>query len=269
MIERHLCRVHGNGLQGLALRSAVRASFDSYARYWIESFSLPRETPESLDAHFETSGLEHLDAALAAGKGAILALPHLGAWDFGGAWLATHGYPITVVVEKLEPPELFEWFVAHRRSIGMEVVSLGPEAGVALVKALRAGRSVGLLCDRDLTGSGVEVELFGERTTLPGGPATLALRMGVPILPTTAYFRPNGGHLGVVRPPVDITRAGSFRSDVQRITQDLARELEVLISEAPEQWHLMQPNWPSDFEFMKGNRKERQPREQLATGLET
>lgn len=265
MIERHLRRVHGEGLQGSELRSAVRASFDSYARYWIESFALPRETAESLDAHFETSGLEHLDAALSAGNGAILALPHLGAWDFGGAWLATHGYPVTVVVEKLEPPELFEWFVSHRRSIGMEVVPLGPEAGIAVVNALRAGRPVGLLCDRDLTGSGVEVELFGERTMLPAGPATLALRMGAPILPTTAYFRPNGGHLGVVKPPIDITRAGSFRSDVERITQVLAQELEALIREAPEQWHLMQPNWPSDFEFIEERRRNKQPRSQLVS----
>ncbi len=266
MIERHLRRVHGDELQGAALRSAVNAAFESYARYWLESFSLPRETPESLDAHFETLGREHLDNALSAGKGAILALPHLGAWDFGGAWLTTHGYPLVVVVEKLEPAELFEWFVEHRRSIGMEVIPLGPRAGVAVIRALRAGHSVGLLCDRDLTDSGVEVELFGERTTIPGGPAALAFRTGAPILPTTVYFRPGGGHLGVVRPPIPVARQGTLREDVERITQLLARELEALIREAPEQWHLMQPNWPSDFEFMEELRKERQPQSRLAVG---
>ena len=266
MIERHLRRVHGDELQGAALRSAVDAAFDSYARYWLESFSLPRETPESLDAHFETVGLDHLDDALRAGKGAILALPHLGAWDFGGAWLTTHGYPLTVVVEKLEPAELFEWFVEHRRSIGMEVIPLDPRAGTVVVRALRAGHLVALLCDRDLTDSGVEVELFGERTTMPSGPATLALRTGAPILPTTAYFRPRGGHLGVVRPPIPVYRQGKLREDVARITQLLAYELEALIREAPEQWHLMQPNWPSDFEFIEELRKETQPGSQSAVG---
>jgi len=258
--------VHGDELQGTALRSAVDAAFESYARYWLESFSLPRETPESLDAHFETVGLEHLDDALGAGKGAILALPHLGAWDFGGAWLTTHGYPLVVVVEKVEPAELFEWFVGHRRSIGMEVIPLDAGAGSAVGRALRAGHPVALLCDRDLTDSGVQVELFGERTTMPAGPAALALRTGAPILPTAAYFRPGGGHLGVVRPPIPVARQGSLRDDVARVTQLLAYELEALIREAPEQWHLMQPNWPSDFEFIEGLRKASRPRSQLAAG---
>lgn len=266
MIERHLRRVHGDELQGVALRSAVNAAFDSYARYWLESFSLPRETPESLDAHFETIGLEYLDDALSAGKGAILALPHLGAWDFGGAWLTTHGYPLTVVVEKLEPAELFEWFVEHRRSIGMEVIPLSSASGAAVGRALRAGHPVALLCDRDLTDSGVEVELFGERTTLPAGPAALALRTGAPILPAAAYFRPRGGHLGVVRPPIPVARQGNLREDIARITQLLAYELEALIRDAPEQWHLMQPNWPSDFEFMEDRRRESRPRSRLAVG---
>lgn len=266
MIERHLRRVHGDELQGTALRSAVNAAFDSYARYWLESFSLPRESTESLDAHMETSGLEYLDEALGAGKGAILALPHLGAWDFAGAWLTTHGYPLVVVVEKLEPAELFEWFVEHRRSIGMEVIPLDSGAGSAVGRALRDGRPVALLCDRDLTDSGVAVELFGERTTMPAGPAALAFRTGAPIVPCAAYFRPRGGHLGVVRPPIPVARQGSLREDIARVTQLLAYELEALIREAPEQWHLMQPNWPSDFEFIEGLRKARQPRSQLAVG---
>jgi KDO2-lipid IV(A) lauroyltransferase len=60
------------------------------------------------------------------------------------------------------------------------------------------------------------------------------------------YFRPQGGHHAVVRPPLDTTRRGSVRDDVARITQDLATEFEGLISAEPQQWHLLQPNWPSD-----------------------
>ena len=103
-----------------------------------------------------------------------------------------------------------------------------------------------LLCDRDIEGDGVEVEFFGERTTLPGGPATLALRTGATLLPVAVYFRPGRDHLGVVRPPVPVEREGRLRDDIARITQVLARELEALIRAAPEQWHLLQPNWPSD-----------------------
>jgi KDO2-lipid IV(A) lauroyltransferase len=103
-----------------------------------------------------------------------------------------------------------------------------------------------LLCDRDLTGDGIEVEFFGERTTLPAGPATLALRTGAALLPTAVYFRPRGGHHAVVLPPIPTQREGRLRDDVARATQDLAHRFEELIRAAPEQWHLMQPNWPSD-----------------------
>jgi KDO2-lipid IV(A) lauroyltransferase len=155
---------------------------------------------------------------------------------------------MTVVVEPLEPAEVFEWFAEFRRSLGMTIVPLGPNAGSAVLKALRANQLVGLLCDRDIGGGGVDVDFFGERTTLPAGPATLALRTGAPLLPTAVYFDDHGRHRGVVRPAIDLTRQGSLREDVARITQLVAHELEVLIRAAPEQWHVFQPNWPSDLD---------------------
>lgn len=247
MVERHLQRIHGGRLTPAQLRREAQRAFDSYARYWVESFRLPELTPEDLDAGMSYEGLEHVQHAIGAGTGAILALPHLGGWDFAGAWLATQGYRITVVVEPLEPRALFDWFVAFRQRLGMTVVPLGPDAGGAVLRALRSNELVGLLCDRDIAGGGIDVELFGERTTLPAGPATMALRTGAPLLPTAVYFD-GKGHRGVVRPPLDLTRQGSLREDVARITQVLAHELEGLISAAPEQWHVFQPNWPSDHE---------------------
>lgn len=246
MMERHLQRVHGQALQGPALSRAVRESFDSYAQYWLESFSLPRETPDSLNANMRVEGIDHIDEALTAGRGAILMMPHLGAWDFGGAWLASRGYRVSVVVEPVEPPELFEWFAAHRQAIGLNVISLGSDVSRAVVSVLRANHVVALLCDRDLTGAGVEVEFFGEVTTLPAGPVVLALRSGAALLPTAVYFDATDGHRGLILPPVEVERQGSLRSDVVRLTQVVAYQLEALIRVAPEQWHLMQPNWPSD-----------------------
>jgi phosphatidylinositol dimannoside acyltransferase len=248
MVERHLQRVHGRPLGRRELRREVRRAFESYARYWLESFRLPDMTPEEISGAMTGEGLEHLDAGQAAGRGSILALPHLGGWDFGGAWLAIHGYPLTVVVEPLEPPELLEWFTQLRRDLGMEVVPLGPPATTAVMRTLREGGQVALLSDRDITGSGVEVDFFGERTTLPAGPATIALRTGAALLPTVVYHLDHDRHHGVVRPPIDTSRQGSLRQDVARVTQALADELAAAIRVAPHQWHLFQPNWPSDHE---------------------
>ena len=178
----------------------------------------------------------------------ILALPHLGGWEWAGRWMADQGLAVTVVVEPLDPPELFEWFASlpplprHDRR-----ARRARTPGTAVLRALRANEVVCLLCDRDIEGGGVEVEFFGERTTLPGGPATLACAPARRSLPTAVYFTAGrDGHHAVIRPPVPAERHGSLRDDVQRITQVLATELEVLIRAAPEQWHLFQPNWPRD-----------------------
>jgi lauroyl/myristoyl acyltransferase len=226
-------------LEGRARDDAVREAFASYARYWMESLRLPHMTPEEVDGAFTIEGLEHIRAALDAGTGAILALPHVGGWEVGGSWFVRQGFPLTVVVEALKPPELFTWFADLRRSQGFKVIPLTKSAGISVVRALRANQIVALVSDRDIAGGGVEVEFFGERTTLPAGPASLAARLKVPLLPTAVYFK-GAGHHAVVRPPLPLV------GDPSADTQTLARELEDLIRAAPEQWHLFQPNWPSD-----------------------
>lgn len=247
MIERHLRRVDPT-LRGLRLRRAVQDAFDSYVHYWIESFRLPTLSRRVVNSNFEAEGYEDVQAALRRGKGVILALPHLGGWEWAGRWMTLRGHKITVVVERIEPPELYEWFVGLRSKLGMQVIAHGPSAGAEVMRALRENHVVCLLCDRDLARTGPEVDFFGERTTLPGGPATLALRSGAPVLPTAVYFTDRvDGHFGKVLPALDVERSGGrLRDDVARVTQDLAASLEQLIRRAPSQWHLFQPNWPSD-----------------------
>jgi len=246
MVERHLRRVNPK-LRGASLRVAVQQAFDYYARYYVESFRLPTMSTAAVARPFTIDGWQRVLDGLAAGKGVILALPHLGGWEWAGRWMTDQGFKMTVVVEALDPPELFEWFAELRQELGMTVVPTGPTAGPAVLKALRANETVCLLCDRDLDRTGVDVEFFGEHTTLPPGPATLSIRTGAPLLPVGCYFTATyNGHHALVRPPVSTTRRGGLREDVGRVTQELARELEFLIRRAPEQWHLFQPNWPSD-----------------------
>ncbi|MGZ4700752.1 MAG: phosphatidylinositol mannoside acyltransferase [Ilumatobacteraceae bacterium] len=246
MVERHLKRVNPK-LRGASLRVAVQQAFDYYARYYVESFRLPTMSKAAVARPFTIDGWQRVLGALEQGNGVILALPHLGGWEWAGRWMTDQGFKMTVVVEALDPPQLFEWFAELRQELGMTVVPTGPTAGPAVLKALRANETVCLLCDRDLDRTGVDVEFFGEHTTLPPGPATLSIRTGAPLLPVGCYFTARyNGHHAVVRPPVSTQRRGGLREDVARITQELARELEFLIRRAPEQWHLFQPNWPSD-----------------------
>ncbi len=246
LVARHLERVLGRPLGRVERRRRVSEVYEWYARYYLESFRLPDLTAAEVDAGFSYEGFGPIDDAVASGTGPILALPHLGTWEWAAFWLAlVPRMRVTAVVEPLEPPEVFEWFVGFRRSLGMNIVPLGPEAGRELVAAIKRGDVTCLLCDRDIGGTGVPVEFFGERTTLPAGPATLALRTGAPLIPAAVYWTDVDRH-AIARPPLDTSRRGRFREDVTRVTQDLARELEWLIRRAPEQWHMLVPNWPSD-----------------------
>lgn len=254
MVGRHLQRASSTILSGPDLEAGIDAAFGSYARYWAESLRLPGSSRAEVDQGMSWEGIGRITRAVSDGRGVILALPHLGGWEWGGFWMVHQGFAMTVVVEALEPPELFGWFARFRRSLGMQVVAVGPSAAMAVVRALRSGGVVCLLCDRNVGESGgVEVEFFGERTALPAGPATLALRTGAALLPAAVYFDgPGDRHLAVVRPeivPQPVARGAgpdATRTEVARMTQLLAGELEVLIRAAPTQWHLMQPNWPSD-----------------------
>jgi phosphatidylinositol dimannoside acyltransferase len=258
MLARHLRRIHGPELDGRALDRAVNATFASYGRYWLEMFRLPRQDLLALDeGRFHLEGRDHVDKALADGRGVVIGCPHLGNWDLGAAWFAARGYQPTTVVEPIEPPALFDWFCSYRRALGMGIVPLGPDAGSVLLKKLREGLMVGLVCDRDLAGNGIEVEFFGERTTFPAGPATLALRAGAPLL-TGANFFEGDGHRCIIGPPLDTSRQGTIKEDITRITQALAADFEVLIRRAPDQWHMLQPNWPSDFALV-GEGRVREP----------
>ncbi|MBM3659098.1 MAG: phosphatidylinositol mannoside acyltransferase [Actinobacteria bacterium] len=244
-VARTLRRVTGGALRDRELDRAVDEVFHNYARYWHEFFRLPAMSPAEILRAVDLEGVANLDAALAEGRGAILALPHLGNWDLAGANLAARGYDVVAVAEMVDPPELFEWFVESRRRFGIEVIGLGPESGVAVNRALADNRVVCLLADRDITANGIEVEFFGERTTVPGGPALLALRTGAALLPGSCYFT-EGGHTSRIAAPIPAAREGRLRADVERVTAAVVHHLEDAIRERPEQWLLMQPNWPSD-----------------------
>jgi phosphatidylinositol dimannoside acyltransferase len=249
-LRANLGQVLGPTVGPRELNRAVRRGFASYGRYWVEAFRLEDLTAEQIRGRLRIEGRERIDAALASGRGAIFASPHIGNWDAGGAWLAASGYPATAVVERLRPVELYERFAVFRRALGLELLPLedGGETLRGVIRALRAGRLACLVCDRDLTGGGLQVRLFGAPAVMPGGPASIALKTGATLLPCAVYHDRRPGHWrAVVRPPLQPESSGDTRKDVAALTQRLAGEFEHLIAAAPEQWHVLSP-------YFHGNR---------------
>lgn len=238
---RHMARLGASS-------SAVREVFASYGRYWAESFWVrPARFPQ-MRSVMSVEGLDNLTEARDRGKGVILALPHLGNWEAAALIGADVDLPVVAVAERLANRRITDWFTHQRSMFGIEIVltGSGPFSRRRLIEALAEGKGVALLCDRDLSGRGIAVEFFGEKTTLPAGPATLAIKTGADIVPVGMYFRPGPGYHAVIAPPISV--GDTAEPDPARLTAALAENLEDLIRRDPGQWHLLQPNWPSDGE---------------------
>ncbi|CAJ1583606.1 phosphatidylinositol mannoside acyltransferase [[Mycobacterium] wendilense] len=226
--------------------SLIRAALASYARYWREAFRLPsmdqRKLAERLDPCL--LGREHLEASMAAGRGTIVALPHSGNWDMAGVWFVQHYGKLTTVAERLQPESLYQRFIEYRETLGFEILPLtGGERPTSEVlrERLRDNAMVCLLADRDLTRNGVQVDMFGEATRLPAGPARLALETGATLLTAHLWNEPDDWRFQVSG-PVDVSSG-----DVTTITQELANRFAAGIAAHPADWHMLQPQWIADL----------------------
>ncbi len=246
MARRHMTR---SGFEESEADAAVVEVFRNYGAYWTESMWMrPRRFREIIDTTI-LEGRDLVEEALAEHKGMILALPHMGNWEFAGPLGTLIGFRLVAVAERLKNRWIRDWFVDLRSRLGIEVLFAGDrETMRALEAVLNGNGAVALVCDRDLSRKGIEVEFFGEKTTFPAGPAMLALRTGAPIFPVASYMDKKGGHRVVVKPSVEIPQGLDRSATLSAVTQNLTREIEGLIKVHPEQWHLLQPNWPSDRE---------------------
>ena len=244
MARRHMSRVLGDGAD---IETASAEMMRAYGRYYAEAIWARAKRVEGMLAETEVVGLQRLLDARDAGTGMIVALPHMGNWEAAAPVAVSEGVPIVAVAEVLPNRRITDWFTEMRAEFGIEIVLATGRVEVMrqLEQAIADNKAVALLSDRDLKGKGVAVEFFGESTTLPPGPATLAVRTGAPLFPVGCYFR-DGGYRVVVHEAVPVPEEGNRTEKVAAMTQTLAKELEEIISEAPQQWHLVVPNWPSD-----------------------
>jgi len=246
MVARHARRL---GIAPEDVSDHVGDVFAHYGRYWAEALWIrPRRKP-LIDGGTTDEGLHFIEEARDAGRGIIFALPHMGNWEYAAPIAARLGIEVVAVAEDLRNRRIRDWFLRLRNSMGIGIILATGSAQVMreLEAVIARNGTVALLCDRDLRRKGVEVEFFGESTTIPAGPASLAIRTGAPLHPVATYFDGKGHHV-VVRPAVEIPPGEDRGTRMKAATQALAKELEALILEAPAQWHLLQPNWPSDLE---------------------
>lgn len=240
-LRRNLARVVG---QENVTRELVRRSVRSYARYWLEAFRLPtqaRDATLGVRLRRLVRGGEHLERSLSRGGGAVVVLPHSGNWDMAGVYSVSTFGSVVTVAERLRPEALFEAFVEYREGLGFDIFALsgGVPPFPHLKRALGEGKVVCLLGERDIKRKGVEVNFFGESTTMPVGAVELCRQTGAPLHVAHCWFEGKDSWGISVSEEIEV---GEVQPTMQRVADLFASN----IAAHPEDWHMFQPLWPRD-----------------------
>jgi phosphatidylinositol dimannoside acyltransferase len=239
-------------VDGKELRALSRAAMRSYARYWLEVFRLPAISVERIMSgmHVNAEGEAELFAKLKAGRGVVIALPHMGNFEQAAEWVVQRGAgTFTTVAERLRPESVYEAFLRFRQGLGMEVLPLtgGRSPFGTLAQRLRAGGLVCLVSDRDLKETGVEVEMFGQKARI-SATAALAVQTGAALLPVATWFEEDGDWGANIYPEIPVPQTGTRAEKIARMSQQLAHVWQTAIAEHPQDWHMLQRVFTADLD---------------------
>lgn len=222
------------------VRRAARRAFRNYAKYLVDVMRLDTLTADQVHELVDIDNLELLDEARMAERGVLLCTVHVGGMDLIAPALYRFGHEMHVVADDTTYGRLYEHLRAIRARHGLTLIGWRSLRG--LFRALKAGSNLVLFCDGGYRDGDVPVELLGEPTTFPAGPAALSARSGAPMLPVACSrlgndrFRTRGLPL--------ITAANDSPAETYRATQALADALGSVIAEDPGQWYMFRPVWP-------------------------
>jgi len=213
----------------------ARRAFQNYGRMLLDFLLMGSLTKEELIKRTDVDGLEHVDEALERGRGALIALPHMGSWDNTGSYGGALGYPIMAVTGRF-PGSLNDAVVKTRQRYGLDVLLVGRPAVRDIIQALHANRLVGLVCDQE-EGPGVQVSFFGRRAVVPGGPGALALKTGAALIPGYQHMTSTGRH------HIHFERALTWPETATKegLMQRIVHRFEAFIRERPDQWYAFRP----------------------------
>ncbi|MGZ8475463.1 MAG: lysophospholipid acyltransferase family protein [Candidatus Limnocylindria bacterium] len=237
-----VCAATGRPARGRTFTALVRAAFRHHARYYVELLRVPHYGLEDVDRMIEVPQWPTFEAAM-RGRPSILVSAHVGNFEPFGTFLASRGIRPMSPIEEIEPRPLYEFLAAHRGGSHVDLVPLR-DARRALSARLRDGGMVGIIGDRDITGGGQEVELFGHPTTIPTGPAFLAVTQRATLV-AGRCLRTGPDRFRGEGEIIEVPDTGDRRADVATVAARIAARFERDIADAPEQWWgAFQPRWP-------------------------
>lgn len=222
----------------------LRHLYRGLGRQLAEFCQMPRYTPENTQPLARYDGLEHYLSARDKGAGVLIVTAHLGVWELSSFWHSLMGYPMTMVIRRLDNPRVDRLVNGIRCLHGNRVVHKDNFAR-GLLAAMHRGETVGILMDTNMTPpQGVFVPFFGVPACTASGLARVALRTGAAVLPGFMVWEPSEGKY-VLRfgDEIPLSRSGDDERDVLENTARFTAAIEAAIRRYPDQWLWLHRRW--------------------------
>jgi len=242
---RNLRLALGKRLEPREIAGIVQKSLRNFFRAFVEIGFALEASSEEIRAEIPLLGREHLEAALAKGKGAIVLSAHLGNFFLVGTRLAIEDYPTYVLVSQPQDGRLQQLLDRYRLKMGQRTIHARPRrhASRQLVQVLRRNDLALVIADEYRSGDGIYVPFFGRTVLARRGPATLALRTGAAIVPVYLIRDPSGRLTLIIEPEIQLLRSGDIKLDVRENTLRITQWLERTVQSYPDQWNWMNIHW--------------------------
>ena len=225
-----------------SVRTIAKQCFQNLGKTVIEFMWFPRLDKQQIQRYVKLEGVEHVERALAEGKGAIILTGHFGNWELLAASISATVAPLTPIVRELRSPRLNALVSRYREKAGYATIDRDTGIRDAL-RCLRRNELLGIVADVDTTVSGVFVNFFGRRAYTPYSPVAIAMKTGAAILPSFIIRQPDGSHRAIIEPPLVLKRTNVKEKDLVINTQRFTKIIESYIREYPAQWIWMHRRW--------------------------
>ena len=225
-------------------RQILRGVFTSLGRQLAELCQFPRYSAENIGEVVAYDGLENYERAYVRGKGVLFLTAHFGGWELSAFAHSIHGHWLHVVMRPMDNPYLDRLLQSYRTMHGNKVVPKDDFVR-GLLAAMRAGETVGILMDTNMTPpQGVFVDFFGIPACTASGLARIALRTNAAVVPGfTIWDEALGKYRLRFDPAVELVRTGDLERDIVANTQKFTKVIEEYVRKYPDQWLWVHRRW--------------------------
>lgn len=238
LLKANLRRALGEWRRDLS--AIARRTYRDFGRYLLEFLRLPMMSAEEVRRKVCLQGGEHIDRALALGRGVIIVSFHFGNWELGGVALSSWGYRTNAIIQEHNNRWLNGLFIKSREEKGIKAIPLGM-ALRNVIKALKNNELVAFIADRDIMDDGVDVDFFGQPTSMPIGPVAFSLKTGSPIIPGFMVRNTDNTHTLYMHEPIKMEITGDKNKDIALNLSKVVKTFEPYILSHPDKWFAFHP----------------------------